>query len=161
YELARRLITAQRAAMRGEYARVASIVEQTLSYSTAHGLQSSADGAWAAAHLLYLDGVANYGAVATYSDASYLGDALDRFLKALDVGAGRLPPTEPVLEACLQWLHWIVAFARQVRAPGLDAAQAGVDAYLAARGLARGRPLTAASGAPTLLWYRIDRLLPI
>jgi hypothetical protein len=164
YELVRRLMQAQRSARQGEYAKVARIAEQALAFASANGIDKNVGGAYAAGHLAYLNGIAHYGAVATYNDSSYLGDAIRCFMEAIEVVGPYLDPADPLLLGSVHWLEWIVVFARQLRAPNVELVRVGVEAYLAANRsaqTARGIPATATSGSPSLIWYRIERLLPI
>jgi hypothetical protein len=116
-----------------------------------------APGRWASAYLSYLEGIANFGAVAAFSDTSYLADAYEAFARSIDGAIEAYGGADPLVEAGAHWLRWLVAFATQTGAPNLAAVKLGADAYLRARKLRFFVP----DAAPLLMIYDAAVLLPL
>ncbi|MFO0682377.1 MAG: hypothetical protein U0234_10015 [Sandaracinus sp.] len=114
-------------------------------------------GRWAIAYFAYLEGIANFGAVAMFSDTSYLADAYEAFVRAVDGAIDAYGAKDPLVEGGAAWLRWLVAFAASTRAPNLATVKMGVEAYLRARQLG----VTAPERAPLLMFYDAGVLLPL
>lgn len=158
-EAVRRAICARLCAANAEWLHVARLCKdarRALQAMPAMPATGGGLGAYLVAYLDYLDGVAHFGAVGLYGEAGYLADAFERFVAALDGARATCAPGDPLIGAAIDWLGWIAALAAQLRLPAARAIASGVDAYLAAHGIA---PPGAGQGVPPLIWYDEDRLL--
>lgn len=141
----------------GEHVRASKACAEGRALVAAMPNDGGAPGRWASAYLAYLEGVANFGAVAVFSDTSYLADAYEAFARSIDGAISAYGPADPLVEAGAHWLRWLVAFAAQTGAPNLATVKLGADAYLRARKLRFFVPDT----APLLMTYDAAVLLPL
>jgi hypothetical protein len=141
----------------GEHVRASKVCAEGRALVASMANDGGAPGRWASAYLAYLEGVANFGAVAAFSDTSYLADAYEAFVRAIDGAIGAYGPSDPLVEAGAHWLRWLVAFASSTGAPNLATVKVGADAYLRARKLRFFVP----DAAPLLMTYDAAVLLPL
>ncbi|MEP7121864.1 MAG: hypothetical protein ABJE95_13170 [Byssovorax sp.] len=115
-------------------------------------------GSYLRAYLHLLDGIANFGAVRTLGDPSYLRDAFGGFTQSLNL-ARSITATD-LVDANVHWLAHLNDAARPDRTGASEALTLGIDAYLEAHGLVgavRDPRLDAAPGIP---WYDEATLFP-
>lgn len=115
-------------------------------------------GSYLRAYLHLLDGIANFGAVRTLADPSYLRDAFGGFTQSLDLA--RTIAAADLVEANVHWLAHLHDAARPGRSGAGEVLALGIDAYLEAHGLAdaiRDPRLGALPGVP---WYDEATLFP-
>jgi hypothetical protein len=141
----------------GEHVRASKVCAEGRALVEAMSNRGGSPGQWAIAYLAYLEGVANFGAVAIFSDTSYLADAYEAFVRAVDGAIGAYGAKDPLVEAGAHWLRWLVAFATSTGAPNLKTVKMGVEAYLRARQLGYFVP----DRAPLLITYDAHVLLPL
>ncbi len=141
----------------GEHVRASKVCAEGRALVEAMANRGGPPGRWAIAYLAYLEGVANFGAVTMFSDTSYLADAYEAFVRAVDGAIDAYGAKDPLVEGGAAWLRWLVAFAAAAGAPNLPTVKMGVEAYLRARQLAYAAP----AQEPLLMTYDAGVLLPL
>lgn len=115
-------------------------------------------GSYVRAYLHLVDGIANFGAVRTLGDPSYLRDAFSGFTQSLDLA--RAIAAADLVEANTHWLAHLHDAARPGPSGAAEVLALGIDAYLEAHGLAAAVREPRFGAAPGVPWYDEATLFP-
>lgn len=121
-------------------------------------LQYDSESRYAEAYLRLLNGIVNYAAVGKFNSPSFLADSFQSFFDSLECSLREV--IAPLITANVQWLQWIAASARLMPGPEYSLMNAGISAYLQARGLSQ-REAVKDMRFPVIPWYDENLLFHI